>query len=94
MYQQRQLYRSAAHTVCRFLQAATYFDIMPMNTPGRIISYEWFKAVFQVTALHTGPLAGLNDLVLRPWRKQRYSALAVGPTRHLTTGCLVNQQAL
>ncbi|KAK9864086.1 hypothetical protein WJX84_000310 [Apatococcus fuscideae] len=31
--------------------AATYFDIMPMNSPGRIISYEWFKAVLQVLTL-------------------------------------------
>lgn len=30
---------------------ATYFDIMPNNSPGRIISYEWFKAVFQVLTL-------------------------------------------
>lgn len=30
---------------------ATYLDIQPMNTAQRVISYEWFKAVFQVLTL-------------------------------------------
>ncbi|KAK9868039.1 hypothetical protein WJX84_009244 [Apatococcus fuscideae] len=30
---------------------ATYFDLMPQNSPQRLISFEWFKAVFQILTL-------------------------------------------